>query len=144
MWKQSVPHSRGVNLKLSNTTLCQHWSQYLLHLNRGWCYRISHHLIRQGCGRLLTLMIHLKQEAASIHQSCQVTMATVVKGREGRGGCLWEPASEKDAPEEMPRPSHTQHSCSQRALFSMASVRHLILLLLYCDGMNTGMCMSAF
>ncbi|KAF4112916.1 embigin isoform X2 [Onychostoma macrolepis] len=57
---------------------------------------------------------------------------------EGRGSwCLWGPASEKDAPEEMPRPSHTQHSCSQRALFSMASVRHLILLLLYCDGMNT-------
>ncbi|XP_016428791.1 embigin-like [Sinocyclocheilus rhinocerous] len=37
----------------------------------------------------------------------------------------------------MPRPSRTQHSCGERALFSMANVIHLTLLLLYCDGMNT-------
>lgn len=99
---QSVSHSWGVNLKLSNTTLCQHWSQNLLNLNRGWCYRISNHLIRQGCGHLLTLMVNLKQEAASIHQSCQVTMAAVV--REVRWGvgsslrtCFWTRRSRRDA-----------------------------------------------
>ncbi|ROL42517.1 Embigin [Anabarilius grahami] len=34
----------------------------------------------------------------------------------------------------MPR---TQQSCRERALFSMANVMHLIVLLLYCDGMYT-------
>ncbi|XP_048045323.1 embigin [Megalobrama amblycephala] len=34
----------------------------------------------------------------------------------------------------MPR---TQQSCRERALFSMANVMHLIVLLLYCNGMNT-------
>ncbi|XP_050967018.1 embigin [Labeo rohita] len=37
----------------------------------------------------------------------------------------------------MPRPRRAQHCCRETALFSMANVRHLILLLLYCDGMNT-------
>lgn len=79
--------------------LCQHWSHYLLHLNRRWCYRISNHLIRQGCGRLLTLTIHLKQEAASIHQSRQVTMAAVVKGvgLVSLGTCFWKKHTGREA-----------------------------------------------